>query len=157
MIWLSGLAKDAEEGLKKATTALESGRAWEMFERLCNAQGGNPNELPLATTKIDVLAPGDGFLSGYDTERIGVAALSLGAGRSKATDEVDHTAGIEIHRKLADPVKKGERLFTLYASGPKLTPESPLFKNATGMLLSATTISLQKPHVPALLTKRKVN
>lgn len=154
MIWLSGVAPDLEAGRRCATEVLESGRAWEMFERLCHAQGGRPSEIPLSRSRFDVLAPSDGYVFSFDTEKIGIAALSLGAGRLKASDVVDHTSGIEVHRKLGDEVKKGDRIFSLYASGEKA---NQLFVQAQAIVLGATTISLQKPTLPDLITTRLVN
>ena len=152
MIWLGKKAASIEEGLKLAREILESGRAWEMFERMCARQGGDLAKLPVAKTKIDVLALSDGFVSRADVERIGVAAIALGAGRLKASDHVDHTAGIEVHRKLGERVHKGEPLYSLFAN---LQKDDPKFTAAKDMLLTATSISLQKPDVPALIFKRK--
>ena len=154
MIWLGGKAKDAEEGIQSAKRILESGKAWEMFERICTAQGGDLRQLPQAKAQFDVIAQSDGFVSGFNTEKVGIAALSLGAGRAKASDVIDHTAGIEVHRKIGDEVRRGDRLFTLYTSHPE---SDRVFAIAKEQLLAATTISLQKPQVPDLIIKRKVN
>lgn len=154
MIWLGGKAKDAEEGIKEAKKILQSGKAWEMFERICVAQGGNLKQLPQAKAQFDVIAEADGFISGFNTEKIGIAALSLGAGRAKASDVIDHTAGIEVHRKIGDEVRRGDRLFTLYSSHVE---SDRLFANAKEQILASVTISLQKPPVPDLIIKRKVN
>jgi pyrimidine-nucleoside phosphorylase len=154
MIWLSGCANSAEEGLSKARHALESGAAWKKFEEMCALQGGDIKGLPLTTHRYHVVAPKDGVISAMQTERIGLAALSLGCGRAKATDPVDHTAGIEVHRKLGDHVRKGDTLYTLYANSPD---RDRLFAQANETLLAATSISLQKPEVPSLITQRKVS
>ncbi len=154
MVWLGGKANDAEEGLKLAEEALRSGRAWEMFSKLCKAQGGDLEKLPSPKTRVDVLSEKEGFVGALETEKIGLAALALGAGRLKTNDAVDFTAGIEVHRKLGDEVRKGEKLYTLYAEKPAT---DALFAQAKNTLLSATTISLQKPNVNALIAKRKVN
>ncbi len=154
MIWLGGAAKSAEAGLAKANEVLKNGRAWEMFERLCVEQGGELRALPQANARFDVLAKSDGYVGGFDTEKIGVAALALGVGRAKASDVIDHSAGIEVHRKIGDEVRRGDPLFTLYASAPE---SAHLFARANDSLLSATNISLQKPPLPDLIIKRKVN
>jgi pyrimidine-nucleoside phosphorylase len=158
MIWLSGCAPDVETGLKKARQALESGAAWEKFAAMCALQGGSLKGrnwgLPLTENRFDVCASQDGVISALDTEKIGLAALSLGCGRAKATDPVDHSAGIEVHRKLGDGVRRGDVLYTLFADSAQ---RDRLFSEAARTLLGATTISLQKPHVPSLITKRKVS
>ena len=154
MIWLAGGEKTREAALAAANAALSSGRAWEMFEKLCAAQGGDPAKLPEPKSEHVVLAETDGFVSGIDSERLGVAAIKIGAGRVNTSDSIDPTAGIEIHKKLGDSVKKGEPLYTIFASeaaGVKA------FAQAKEMALAATKFSLQKPHVPALISKRKTN
>ena len=41
--------------------------------------------------------------------------MTLGAGRAKKTDPVDHAVGFVIHKKVGDKVEKGEALFTVHA------------------------------------------
>jgi pyrimidine-nucleoside phosphorylase len=154
MIWLGGRATSAEDGVRIATETLDSGRAWEMFEKICRIQGGNPDALPVAARKVDILCENEGFVAGFDTEKIGLAAIVLGAGRLKTTDLIDPSAGIEVHVKLGDRVKKGDRLFTLYENCAEGAHSKSLHQ-AQDMVLSATSISLQKPQPPALITKRK--
>lgn len=154
MIWLGDKASNASEGISMARRLLENGAAWEWFEKLCRIQGGNIESLPVASQQFDVISPTDGYISAFETEKIGLASLELGAGRLKTTDPIDFTAGIELHRKLGEEVKQGERLFTLYSSSQNA---KPLFARAEETLLKATTISLQKPPVPALIARRKVN
>ena len=47
---------------------------------------------------------------------MGEAAVTLGAGRAKKSDPVDHAVGFIIHHKVGDRVKKGEPLFTIHAN-----------------------------------------
>jgi pyrimidine-nucleoside phosphorylase len=47
---------------------------------------------------------------------VGEAAVTLGAGRAKKTDPVDHSVGFVIHKKVGDRVQKGEALFTVHAN-----------------------------------------
>lgn len=151
MVWLGGGARDREEGLRKVNEALDSGRAWAMFEKMCAHQGGDPSKLPQAKHTHVVKATQAGFVSAIDGERMGLAAIQLGAGRLKTTDVIDPTAGIEVHAKIGDAVNTGDPLFTLYANDPRE------FTRAADMVQSATTISLQKTKAPALMTRRRVN
>ena len=48
----------------------------------------------------------------------GIAAWRLGAGRARKEDPVQHAAGIDLHAKPGDAVRKGEPLFTLHADEP---------------------------------------
>ncbi|HVK61714.1 MAG TPA: thymidine phosphorylase [Bdellovibrionales bacterium] len=152
MVWLSGVAKTEEEGLAKAKQALESGAAWTKFKEICLAQGGRLDEMTFDAQTVEVMAPESGFISALNTEQIGYAALTLGAGRLKTTDPIDYAAGIEIHKKLGERVEKGERLYTLFHSAPSAPTDL-----ASVRLLSATKISLQKPSVPDLIARKRVN
>jgi pyrimidine-nucleoside phosphorylase/thymidine phosphorylase len=46
-------------------------------------------------------------------EEIGTAAMLLGAGRETKEDEVDHSAGITLKKKVGDRVEKGDTLCML--------------------------------------------
>ena len=153
MIWLGGASVDPQSGIAMARKILESGQAWTQFERMCEAQGGRILALPQAENRIDIVSDREGYVSAFDTEGVGLAALIIGAGRAKSSDTIDPTAGVEVHVKLGDRISKGDRIYTLYAGAPSGVSR---FKEAEVRLLSATTISLQKPDVPALMTKRKV-
>lgn len=154
MIWLGGKASNADEGLTIARSLLASGKAWEMFERICHVQGGDLAALPRPKTRVDVTAPSTGFIFSFDTEKIGLAALALGAGRAETTDPIDPMAGIEVHRKMGDHVSVGEPIFTLFAD---TAANDPKFAQVAETLLAATSISLQKPDVPSLINRRKVS
>ena len=154
MIWLGGLAKDEKAGYARAVEVLENGSAYKKFEEICKAQGGDLAKLPMPTSQVDILAESDGFVNKIDTEQVGYAAIALGAGRLKSSDELDLTSGIEIHKKLGESVRKGEKLYTLFV---KDSSRESKFADAKVRLLLATTISLQKPTVAALIAKTKVN
>ena len=51
-----------------------------------------------------------------NTERVGIASVSLGAGRARKEDSIDPLAGIVLQKKAGDKVAKGDVLATLYAS-----------------------------------------
>jgi thymidine phosphorylase len=53
-----------------------------------------------------------------DAMKIGVSAWRLGAGRSKQGEKVQAGAGIEMHSKPGDDIKKGEPLLTLHTDEP---------------------------------------
>ena len=74
------------QGKRMAKKALSSGQAFEKFKEMVQAQGGDiryvehPEFFERDAFEGEVLAAEDGFLSGMDTEKIGVAAGLLGAG-----------------------------------------------------------------------------
>ena len=57
--------------------------------------------------------------------------MLLGAGRSVKEDSIDSLAGIYLHKKVGDMVKKGNKIFTLYSSSEeKINSAMPLVSKA---------------------------
>lgn len=109
-----GLNCGESEAMEKATEVLNNGRAFEKFEEICRMQNGDLNSLPMPDQKVEVTAKAEGYLNSIDSEKIGIAGISVAAGRRLITDEINPVTGIEIHKKLGEPVKKGEALFSLH-------------------------------------------
>ena len=105
---------------KDPATALKDGSAMDRWRRMISAQGGDPDaKLPTAKETQQVFAQTDGLLTKMDAMKVGVAAWSLGAGRSRQGEKVQAAAGIEIHAKPGEMVKKGASLFTLHSDEPE--------------------------------------
>jgi thymidine phosphorylase len=63
-----------------------------------------------------ITAPDGGVLTEIDAYRLGMTAVYLGVGRSKADDKVLPHVGVELAKKPGDRVEKGETLCTLYGA-----------------------------------------
>ncbi|WP_115726843.1 thymidine phosphorylase [Actinomyces culturomici] len=95
--------------------ALKDGRAMDRWREMISAQGGDPDAtLPTSALTETVVAEADGVLETLDALAVGVASWRLGAGRAVKEDPVQAGAGIEIHAKPGDAVKKGQPLLTLH-------------------------------------------
>jgi len=100
MLVTAGRAADAAEGRARAEATLASGHAAELFGRMVAGLGG-PTDfvervgdyLPRAAIVRDVLAEGEGHVSGIDTRAVGVAVIELGGGRRVASDTIDLSVG----------------------------------------------------------------
>lgn len=90
-----------------AAKVLADGSALRKFDAIREAQGGvrEPGRAPL---RRDIVAPVDGAIAAIDNRRIARFAKLAGAPNSK-------TAGLEMHVRLGDRVRRGEPLFTLHA------------------------------------------
>ena len=143
-----GLAHDEAE--KKVVAAIEDGSAFEKLKEWIAAQGGVVSQiedtslLPRAKFGFDVLSDADGYITEMNAEEIGKASVMLGAGRASKEDKIDYAAGIVIHKKVGDEVKKGDLIATLYYNNG--SPD-----NAAKCYLSALKIeSAQKPTPPLI-------
>jgi len=122
MLVLGKRAGDLAEGRALAEKSLADGSAFEKLRVLVEAQGGDvsyvddPSKFPRARYVEVVESPRNGYLSQIQARSVGEAAVTLGAGRAKKSDSIDHGVGIVIHHKVADKVEKGEPLFTIHAS-----------------------------------------
>ena len=104
-----------------ARETLTNGSALAKLEEMVEAQGGDKayildtNKFETANIKHTILSPQDGYISQMDTEGIGLCAMNLGAGREKADDIIDFTAGIIVKAKTSDKVESGQPIAILHA------------------------------------------
>jgi pyrimidine-nucleoside phosphorylase len=114
MLVLGGKAKDVGEARGKLKDAIADGRGVRVMERMVEAQHGDPkvvadpSRLVAAPVVADVRAPRGGFVSSVDALAIGLAGVSMGAGRTRADQAVDPLVGIDVEKKPGDEVKSGD-------------------------------------------------
>ncbi|WP_138443256.1 thymidine phosphorylase [Sinomonas susongensis] len=100
--------------------ALRDGRAMDVWRRMIEAQGGDPDAaLPRARENEIVYAAADGVLVELDALKVGTAAWRLGAGRARREDAVQAAAGVRLHAKPGAFVRAGEPLMTLLTDTPE--------------------------------------
>jgi len=122
MLWLAGRG-GAAACRAMAEDALRSGAALAKLRAMVAAQGGDPaviddpSGFPAAAYEQDVVCMQDGWLYATDTEKIGIAAVLLGAGRETKESVIDPAAGIRLLKKAGDPVKKGDVLAVARIAG----------------------------------------
>lgn len=142
--------KDAE---KQVREALYSGKAFNKMKEWIAAQGGDIRYIEDTalfkedTCKKEIISLQDGYISKMDTEAIGIAASLSGAGRVSKEDVIDSLAGLIIHKKTGDHVKKGESLATVYANSAER------ISLAEKKYISALEFSLNKPEAQPLIYK----
>jgi pyrimidine-nucleoside phosphorylase len=133
MFFLGERTKSVDEGRVLAESLIASGHAMERFRHCIRVQGGDdlivekPQLLPRARSHTDVHSPCAGFLTATNCEQLGTALATLGGGREKKEDTIDHAVGLEFHKRIGDRVEKGEPLVTIhYNSGAKLAEAQSL-------------------------------
>ena len=97
-------------GVLLATQALDDGRAWAKFQRICEAQGGM-REPPRSSHRKSLAARNDGILKTIDNRRLARLAKLAGAPHDKA-------AGVELHVRLGDKLAQGAPICTVHAETP---------------------------------------
>lgn len=103
-------AAPQETGETVAAGALDSGRAWAKFQRICEAQGGM-RKPPKSRQQHPLLAERSGRVVSIDNRRIARLAKLAGAPDDKA-------AGADLHVRTGDLVERGQQLCTVHADAP---------------------------------------
>ncbi|PKO19579.1 thymidine phosphorylase [candidate division BRC1 bacterium HGW-BRC1-1] len=115
--------QDLEKARATATEALDSGKALEKFAAMIEAQGGDARVtedielLELASDREMFAASREGVVASVDSRAVGNAALSLGAGRVRASDDVDHAVGLQMCVRIGDRVEAGAPLVEIIHRG----------------------------------------
>ncbi|MBI5952918.1 MAG: thymidine phosphorylase [Chloroflexi bacterium] len=123
-------AKDLDEGRAMAQKCIDDGSALEKLRVLVQAQGGDASyvddvsRFEWAKYVEAVKSPRSGFISQVHARIVGEASVTLGAGRAKKGDPIDHAVGFLIHKKVGDKVEAGETLFEIHANDEKKLAEA---------------------------------
>lgn len=94
-------------GASIAEKILRSGEALDKMERIIAAQGAHRMKAPGALTR-EMTAPRAGLITLLENHKISKVAKLAGA-------PVDQGAGVDLLKKLGDPVKQGEPVFRIHA------------------------------------------
>lgn len=106
-----------EEGYAIARQQVENGKAYEKFQEIIEAQGGNPNirpeEIAVGSHRETIFSGGQGRVSHVDNQAVSRVLRALGAPKDKH-------AGLAIKVRKGQQVMQGEELYELYASTPDM-------------------------------------
>ena len=150
MLLLSRVARTTSDARRMLEDSIKGGAALAKFREMIAMQGGDasvtdePSRLPRAKWKVPLPAPGKGFVADVNAMEVALAALRLGAGRTKAEDRVDHAVGINGLVKIGEPVEAGAPLCVIHANDENALAE------AKAMLAKAIVIG-DSPGTPPQL------
>ena len=102
-----GGAASAGSGATLAAETLDSDRAWNKFQRICEAQGGM-RVPPIALHRHTVVSARAGKVASIDNRRLAKLAKLAGAPEAKA-------AGLELYVRLGTQVEGSQPLYTVHA------------------------------------------
>jgi pyrimidine-nucleoside phosphorylase/thymidine phosphorylase len=120
MFLVGAKAAEIEEARTLSAQIIDSGAALDRFRQMVQLHGGDqtvidrPSALPQAQQTLTVNAGKAGFVASIQCEQMGKACVVLGGGREKKEDSVDPAVGIELHKKVGDPVSPGEPICTIH-------------------------------------------
>ena len=98
-------------GAARARELLESGAARAKLDAICEAQGPSPIAAEPCGRTAEISAPRGGTVTAIDCHRIAILARLAGA-------PTDPGAGIDLLKKIGDPVRRGEPLYRIHGAEP---------------------------------------
>lgn len=122
MLILGGIAEKFDEALSMVRGAIRDGKALDKFKQFVSAQGGDtryidhPELFEQAHIIEEIRSEQDGFVERINAQEIGICSLILGGGRETKDSQIDPAVGLVFSKKVADPVKKGDLLATIYGN-----------------------------------------
>ncbi len=99
---------------KSAERILTSGKAYNKFKDIVEAQGGgvmDPDEVELAENHQIVRSQKRGRVKDLDNKIVSKITKATGCPKDKKS-------GLYLHKKKDDPVEKGEKIMTVYSESP---------------------------------------
>lgn len=124
----TGVSQSLATARHRAKTALSTGSAFEKFQEMVRAQGGDPDASLAVAESHEIVAPVDGFVTQIDTEQLGLVIIAMGGGRKNVTDRIDHSVGLEVLVSVGDEVRRDQPLVKVFCEDP--TPHRSRIKDA---------------------------
>jgi pyrimidine-nucleoside phosphorylase len=125
MLLVGGVTNTDDEARAKLQAAIDSGDGARVFERMIEAQAGDPKVvedptiMPQCECRVEVVSDRSGVVVGIDALEVGLTAVAMGAGRTRADQDVDHAVGIELSCARGDAVEAGQPLAVLHVHAPQ--------------------------------------
>jgi thymidine phosphorylase len=151
---LVGKEKDLQTARTRATAALTSGKAFEIFAKAVAAQGGDVKALrdysfiPKTSHTLVISANGDGFVGGLNVRLLGHALVAAGAGRAKQADTVDPATSLQCLAPIGSAVTRGQPLFVM------TTNNMTQISRIESLLRDSVTLTERAPEKIILVTER---
>ena len=94
--------------------AINSRKALEKFYQFVSYQGGRIDDMEISENKMEIKSTKKGVIKDINALIVSKVSNSLGSGRSKIEDEIDHGVGVFLNKQIGDQVAVGDVLCTLY-------------------------------------------
>jgi len=130
LLLLTKTAASTDDAKKILQGHLSSGKAYEKYEQMIRAQGGDPTVTLKVAPASDVLATKSGYLTACNNEQLGLAVIELGGGRKALGDKLDHSTGLESLVRLGQKVDRGQPLARMFAHPDQVSRVCPMIQEA---------------------------
>jgi pyrimidine-nucleoside phosphorylase len=120
MLLIAGRVTERAAAKDLLHAAIANGAARRVMQDMVAAQGGDvrvvaePDRIAVAPS-FPIVAEQEGVVTGVDPLEIGLAAVALGAGRTRADQAVDPSVGVMVHAKPGARVTPGTLLAEVQA------------------------------------------
>lgn len=122
MLMQAKLADSLEEAHRHLEIVIENGKALEKFKEMVTYQHGdasyvdNTDAFAKAKYIQPIVAPTKGYVKELEADTLGIVSMKLGGGRLTKDDDIDHSVGIVLNKKIGDIVEQGEPLLYIHAN-----------------------------------------
>mgnify|MGYP000100182524 CR=1 FL=1 len=148
----SKIVNNLAEAQLKIETVLASGYAAEIFEKMVHGLGGpidilnNPwRSMKTAKHIVEIKAPKKGYIEKMDTLKIGFTIVTLGGGRVRHDQKIDHSVGFDSILPIGTHVERSDVIAKVHAN----TKESANF--ARQEYIKALSISNEPVDIPKVI------
>ena len=154
MLILAGIESDEAAASASLRAMLRSGAGLQKLRQIVENQGGDPRalddygRLPSAPDREPVRAPRSGYVAAIRAGNVGDASVTLGAGRARLDDVIDHGVGIEVLAPTGTEVREGEPVLMVHHRGGRGLDD------ALPLLNAAIVISDEPPKPRPLVLDR---
>lgn len=150
MLVAGEVVSNVETGKEKLRESLTSGAAWLKFLSFLSEQGGDAQvvadrHLKITPWNLPILAHESGYVQPFDAHKIGILAMTLGAGRVTKESPIDLGTGVVLAKKAGEWVEAGEPILQLYGSSKETLTEGLQFANRL------VSVGSEAPDLPPLI------
>ena len=146
---------DIEKSLKRCRENLANGEAYRVFSGMVRLHGGDLDRFDAENAdgggapSLELKVECEGFVANIDAEKVARVAFMLGAGRAKAGDAIDMSAGVLLRVTHGDSVAPGMPVARLFSRD-----RADLLEAAAADLAGAFAFAAEPPPARRLVLDR---
>ena len=122
MLIFAKKAANRKEAVQMMHQVITDGSGLKKMAEFVEAQGGDkeyvyhPDQFPKAKYVWQIKAQENGYVEHIQCESIGHACMVLGGGRATKDSVIDLSVGIQLHKKVSDPVTQEDCIAVIYGN-----------------------------------------